>query len=112
VGLRVSLLLATLTLGPVLGACAAHKDDYVPAIPISPGAEQRIAMMDRFRHHGSPKRLVPRVTVEVDMDEPPVPATEAPAAPAPGSADGDTGTDIGAEANGNGDAGTGAYAGD
>jgi hypothetical protein len=46
-------------------------------IAISPGAKERIMVMDRLRHHGSPKRLLPRVTVEeVDDAELTVPSEE------------------------------------
>lgn len=45
-------------------AGCASKEDVTPTIVVSPGAEERILMMDRFRHHGSPRRWLPKVTVE------------------------------------------------
>ena len=54
-------------------ACA-RRDDVTPTIVVSPGAKERIMVMDRFRHHGSPRRLLPKVTVE-EVDEAELPAT-------------------------------------
>lgn len=46
------------------------KEDVTPVILVSPGAKERIVAMDRLRHRGAPKRLLPHVTVEeVDDDE-------------------------------------------
>ena len=69
-GLVIGLVLA-------MAAACAPKEDVTPPIVVSPGVKERIMVMDRFRHHGSPRRLLPRVTVEeVDESELP-PATDA-----------------------------------
>ena len=61
-----------------MSACAP-KEDVTPEIVVSPGARERIMVMDRFRHHGAPRRILPRVTVEEvdEADLPPAPAGEA-----------------------------------
>lgn len=78
--------MVTFPRGIVLGllvastAACASRDDVTPTIVISPGAKERIMVMDRFRHHGSPRRILPKVTVE-EVDE-----SELPAAPSDTSA--------------------------
>ena len=73
--------MVTFPRGIVLGllvastAACASRDDVTPTIVVSPGAKERIMVMDRFRHHGSPRRILPKVTVE-EVDE-----SELPAAP-------------------------------
>jgi hypothetical protein len=58
----------------VATAACASKGDVTPMVVVSPGAKERIMVMDRFRHHGSPRRLLPKVTVE-EVDEADLPAT-------------------------------------
>jgi hypothetical protein len=53
----------------VLVAACASQQEATPAIAVSPGANARIMLMDRLRHHGAPRRLLPRVTVEEADDE-------------------------------------------
>lgn len=65
VSVRFVVLLGLLV--AAMPACAP-KEDVTPAIVVSPGAKERIMVMDRFRHHGSPRRILPRVTVE-EVDE-------------------------------------------
>ena len=55
-------------------AGCASKDDVTPTIVVSPGAKERIMVMDRLRHHGSPRRLLPKVTVE-EVDDAELPPT-------------------------------------
>ena len=59
-----------------IGSGCAPKEDVTPAIVVSPGVKERIMVMDRFRHHGSPRRLLPRVTVE-EVDEADLPPASA-----------------------------------
>lgn len=69
-GIVLGLLVAT------TAACAS-KEDVTPAIVISPGAKERMMVMDRFRHHGAPRRLLPKVSVEeVDESELPAPSDD------------------------------------
>ena len=95
--------MVTFPRGIVLGllvastAACASRDDVTPTIVVSPGAKERILVMDRFRHHGSPRRILPKVTVEeVDESELPAPpsdtraesnAASAPEGPADDAAD-------------------------
>lgn len=66
-----------------VGACASKQEDITPTIAISPGAKERILVMDRLRHYGSPRRLLPRVTVEeIDDVELHVEEAHAPELPA------------------------------
>jgi hypothetical protein len=92
-----------LRLGAVLGllaattAACASKDDVTPTIVVSPGAKERIMMMDRLRHYGSPRRLLPKVTVEeVDEAELPPPPAEEGSATEDESIQGSAPTDAGA----------------
>ncbi len=71
------------------GACAS-REDVTPTIVISPGAKERIMVMDRFRHHGSPRRLLPKVTVE-EVDESELPPTSDDASGVDDDASGDGG---------------------
>lgn len=72
-GIVLGVLVAT------TAACAS-RDDVTPPIVVSPGAKERIMVMDRLRHHGAPRRFLPKVTVEeVDESELP-PASEDPSA--------------------------------
>lgn len=72
-------------------AACASKDDVTPTIVVSPGAKERIMVMDRLRHYGAPRRLLPKVTVE-EVDEVELPSTESESenatedAPSPGDA--------------------------
>ncbi|MBX3204598.1 MAG: hypothetical protein KF764_05985 [Labilithrix sp.] len=86
---RVCLLVAV-----ALGGCAPKRDDFTPAIEISPGAKERIMWMDRVRHHGDVRRWLPRVTVEeVDDAELPAPLLdEGTASDASNDGDADAGT--------------------
>jgi hypothetical protein len=61
-------------LGLMASAACASKDDVTPTIVISPGAKERIMVMDRLRHHGAPRRLLPKVTVE-EVDDAELPST-------------------------------------
>lgn len=72
----VTLFVSVLSSG---GLACAPKEDVTPLIAISAGAKERMAVMDRFRHHGAPRRLLPRVTVEEvdDADLPPTPEDDA-----------------------------------
>jgi len=55
-------------------AGCASRDDVTPMIVVSPGAKERIMVMDRFRHHGAPRRWLPKVTVE-EIDDAELPPT-------------------------------------
>ena len=57
-----------------VGVACAPKEDVTPLIVVSPGAKERMAVMDRVRHQGAPRRLLPRVTVE-EVDDVDLPAT-------------------------------------
>ena len=69
-GVACALLVAT------TAACAG-KEDVTPTIVVSPGAKERIMVMDRLRHHGAPRRLLPKVTVE-EVADAELPAEAAP----------------------------------
>jgi len=71
-GIALAILIATVM------ACAS-REDATPMIVVSPGARERIMVMDRLRHHGAPRRILPRVTVEeVDESELLAPSAAAP----------------------------------
>jgi hypothetical protein len=70
---------------------AASKDDYTPAIAISPGVAGRLALMDRYRLHDEDRKHMmerPHVWVEEapedeEPEAPPAPPAEAEAPPPP-----------------------------
>lgn len=86
--LRVGVVLVVAT-----SACAP-KEDVTPAIDISPGARARIMVMDSVRHQGSPRRWLPKVTVE-EIDD-----AETPDAPIEPSTTGETSRDGGSSPTG------------
>ena len=67
-------------LGFIAASSCAPKEDVTPAIVVSPGAKERIMVMDRLRHHGAPRRWLPKVTVEAidDAELPAAPEQEPP----------------------------------
>lgn len=76
-----------------VGVACAPKEDVTPMIVVSPGARERMARMDQLRHHGAPRRLLPRVTVEeVEEVDLPAPSEEdAAEADAPDASSADAG---------------------